>query len=482
MIQSLRSIMALILLIGSFAISKKSDSQDLISSEFLGLTTTAVINFLGSPFPVDYDVEYYKVIYSTTGTDGEPTIASGAVAIPVTNACNSFPMTAYCHGTVLRRFNVPSEVDNLEGIFLRAYASAGYIAVAPDYLGLGENEGVHPYVHAESQATATIDLISATRQFLENDEVEDNGEVFITGYSQGGHAAMATLKYAQDNELLEEIGIVAGAPCSGPYNLSGTQSDLILSDEPYSNPGYIVYLLIGYQSVYGNLYQELGDVIGEPYSELVLPFFDGEQDEFGMNDVNEILPGLISDFMRDSVLTNFENNSGHPLRVALEDNDNFDWTPSMPLRMYYCDGDEQVFFENSITAEANMIANGAEDVAAENLLPGGDHGDCVIPALEAVYEFFDSLASDCSSTVSTTEGQKISIQLAPNPTRDQVRLTLPIDRGTVEIYDVNGRRVLEEQIFGSMNLLEVGHLTSGSYIVSVLSDGARYNTLLIIED
>jgi pimeloyl-ACP methyl ester carboxylesterase len=460
-------------------ISQIPQAQDLVSSEYLGLTTTTVINFLGSPFPVEYDVEYYKLVYTTIDTDGEPTVASGAIAVPVTGECNTFPITAYCHGTVLRRFNVPSELDNLEGILLRAFASAGYIVVAPDYLGLGENEGVHPYVHAESQATATIDLISAARQFLQATPVQDNGEVFVTGYSQGGHAAMATLKYAQDNGLSDDIGIVAGAPCSGPYHMSGAQSELILSDDPYSNPGYIVYLLIGYQSVYGNLYNELSDVLVDPYADEVVPFFDGEQDEFGMDAVNAILPDLVSEFMRDSVLTNFETNPGHPLRVALEDNDNHDWSPNMPLRMYYCDGDEQVFFQNSITAEANMIANGADDVASENVLPGADHGDCVIPAVEAVYAFFDSLATDCTSSLSTTTPSKNPIRLAPNPAVNEVRLAVPFQDGLIELYDINGKRVLETRINSFETRLDVSFLPAGSYVVSVLHGSARYNTLLI---
>lgn len=466
----------------AFLLTKIAPGQDFISSEYLGLTNTAVINFFGSPLPVEYDVEYYKLVYTTVDTDGEPTIASGAISIPATGACNTFPLVAYCHGTVLRRFNVPSEIENLEGILLRAFSSAGFIVVAPDYLGLGENEGIHPYVHAESQATATLDLISAARQFLETIEVADNGEAFITGYSQGGHAAMASLKYAQDNALLEEIGIIAGAPCSGPYNMSGTQSDLILSDEPYSNPGYIIYLLVGYQSVYGTLYTELSDVVLEPYAEQVAPFFDGEQNEFGMDTVNAILPDLVSDFLRDSVLTNYENNPSHPLRVALEDNDNDDWTPTMPLRMYYCDGDEQVFFENSTTAEANMISNGAVDVLAENVLPGADHGDCVLPAIEAVYDFFDSLASDCSSTLSTERRSNNPVRLAPNPARDQVRVLLPFETGFVEIYDINGKRVLNQRITGSETLLILNGLPSGSYVVSVIHGNARYNSLLIVDN
>lgn len=460
-------------------IASSTNSQNLVSSENLGTTTTLVYNFLDLPLPVNYDVDYYKVTYNTVDVDGELTVASGAVMIPNTSECNSFPMAVYCHGTVLRRFDVPSE-QNFEGVFAGAMASAGYITVAPDYLGLGEDDGVHPYVHAETQATATLDLISAARELMESLPTQDNGEVFITGYSQGGHAAMASLKYAQDNELLDEIGIVAGAPASGPYNLSGTQTDVILSELPYSNPGYIVYLLIGYNSVYNNLYNDLSDIIEEPYATDVQPFFDGEQNEFDMDAVNAILPSLIPDLLRDSVLTNFENNPNHPLRVALADNDNHDWAPVMPLRMYYCTGDEQVFFTNSTDAETNMQANGAENALAINVLEGGDHGECVLPAIESVYAFFDSLSTSCQNTLSTSAKTPSPVRLAPNPARDHVRVFFPFRDARIEVYSLDGRLVLERTVRGPEINLDLSELTAGRYILSVTSENKRHNTGLII--
>ncbi len=470
-------VLAVIATLGS---TNSTKAQELVSAELVFNYNTLIIDFLGFPLPVDYDVDFYKITYTTTDTDGQPTIASGAFTLPVSNSCNSFPMVAYCHGTVLRRFDVPSE-RNFESLIVTVLSSAGYIGIAPDYLGLGEDEGVHPYVHAESQATATIDLISAVREFLETSDIQDNGEVFITGYSQGGHAAMATLKYAQDNDLVDELGIVAGAPLSGPYNMSGSQSEVILSGEPYSNPGYIIYLLIGYNSVYGNLYTELSDIIQEPYADLVAPYFDGEQNEFEMAVVNALLPGNVDELLRDSVLTNFETNPNHPLRVALEDNDLFDWTPEMPLRMYYCDGDEQVAFTNSTTTEQIMNDNGAEDVDSENVLPGANHGGCVEPALFAAYDFFDALASECSSTLSVFDVKEEAITIWPNPARDMVQIDFSLGNGQMAIYDVNGRLLKEQVVNSELSNFDVSDLPDGNYILTITHNGAQYGTLLVVK-
>ena len=105
----------------------------------------------------------------------------------------------------------------------------------PDYIGMGESPGLHPYCHGESEATATRDMIRAARAFIADSlQMIDNGELFLTGYSQGGHAAMAAHKYFEDNNLLAEFNVLGSAPCSGPYEMSGAMADTILSPYPYS--------------------------------------------------------------------------------------------------------------------------------------------------------------------------------------------------------------------------------------------------------
>ena len=72
----------------------------------------------------------------------------------------------------------------------------GYNVVMPDYIGMGESPGLHPYCHGASEATATIDMIRAVREAQTLDMIPgmtaDNGEMFVTGYSQEacghGHA------------------------------------------------------------------------------------------------------------------------------------------------------------------------------------------------------------------------------------------------------------------------------------------------------
>ncbi len=460
--------------------SPSTHAQTLVSSEEIDVVPALLINILFN-LPAQYDVRSYKLVYNTVDTQGEPTVASGMIAVPISATCDIFPMAVYCHGTVLRQLDVPSE-NNFEALAAKAFASTGFISMAPDYLGLGINEGVHPYVHAESQATASIDLIYAAREFLETlDNMQDNGEVFVTGYSQGGHAAMATLKYAQDNDLLDTLGILAGAPCSGPYNLSGSQADVLLSGEPYSNPGYVVYLLIGYQLAYGNIYENLGDIIQSPYDTLVLPYFDGAQNEYNMATVNAILPGEIDQFIVDSVLTNLENNENHPIWQALRDNDNNDWTPVMSLRLFYCNGDEQVPFTNSTTTDSIMNANGAADVQAIHALPGATHGGCILPALQGAQAFFANHASPCGLVSSVQNAIKIQpLKLSPNPAKDFVQISLPETLARITIYNTTGQLVYQRQTNQSTIRIDISGLPGGIYIILAEGD-AVYGSKLVVE-
>ena len=161
-------------------------------------------------------------------------------------------MLVYHHGTSLRKIDVPSNDvgETLIGRFLVLVD----ILFNAGYIGMGESPGLHPYCHGESEATATRDMIRAAREFIADSlNMIDSSELFLTGYSQGGHAAMAAHKYIEENNLLGEFNVLGSAPCSGPYEMSGAMADTILSPYPYSNLGtwFIYYRLVKwYMEIY----------------------------------------------------------------------------------------------------------------------------------------------------------------------------------------------------------------------------------------
>jgi len=64
----------------------------------------------------------------------------------------------------------------------------------PDYIGLGKGDKFHLYQNSESEATASIDMLLAIQELNIEFGIKTNKQLFLTGYSQGGHACMATHK------------------------------------------------------------------------------------------------------------------------------------------------------------------------------------------------------------------------------------------------------------------------------------------------
>jgi acetyl esterase/lipase len=100
-----------------------------------------------------------------------------------------------------------------------ALASLGYVAIAPDYIGLralnGKTGFLHPYLVGEATAIASLDAVRAANKLL----AKTGGNAcarprFATiGGSQGGHAALWVDRlapyYAKE---LEHVGVVATVP------------------------------------------------------------------------------------------------------------------------------------------------------------------------------------------------------------------------------------------------------------------------------
>jgi len=331
-----------------------------------------------------YEVDFYKITYETLHPNGEMVLVTGALCIPSEVEC-PLPLTSYQHGTVAAKSNVPS-YQNGESNLGVIYSSLGYVTTMPDYIGLGDSPGMHLYVHAESEAGASLDLIRAAEDLQTELGFNLDGQLFLWGYSQGGHATLA-LQRMIETDFADEFTITASAPMSGPYDISGVQADVVTSTEVYPTPGYLPYVALSYQEVYGNLYEELTDLFLPEYAAIIPDLFDGT---VSMAEINSNFPDVPSECLLPEVLEAYENDPEHPIRLALEDNDLYNWTPTAPTRLYYCEGDDQVAFENAIVALEAFIENGSTSVEA---FDGGllDHGDCAPFAMLGGLSWFSQM-------------------------------------------------------------------------------------------
>ncbi len=329
-----------------------------------------------------YEIDLYKVVYKTVDVKGENlTTASGLVVVPKNVGAPS-GIASYLHGTTLKKTDVPSNLSSESRIGIIYASINGLVMALPDYLGLGDSPGFHPYVHAPSEASATIDMLRATKHLCASINIDLNEKLLLFGYSQGGHATMATHKEIEEN-YATEFTVTASAPLAGPYDMSGYQADVFMVDEEYSYPYYLPYVLLSYNYAY-DLYDSPSEFLAAPYDQTIPPLFDGTNTG---NVVNDAMPTLANDIIIPSVLNDFRYNYSHPLRKVLRENDLYDWTPKAPTFICHCEGDDQVKYENALVAYNTFITNGATDVRFAN--KGNlNHNDCVAPCLLETLNFF----------------------------------------------------------------------------------------------
>jgi pimeloyl-ACP methyl ester carboxylesterase len=348
-----------------------------------------LLNFLVPEYPV----LQYNLIYETVDVHGAPTIASGAACLPysdsivVGSAAKSFPLASYQHGTVLKKSNVASRGDAQLELGL-IFASEGYAGALPDYLGLGDSPGFHPYTHANSEATAVTDMIRATLEMMNRQNIPWNEQLFLYGYSQGGHATMAAHRYIQAN-LRDEMVVTASAPMAGPYDASGVQADVITAFEEYPTPGYLPFILYSYNEAY-RIVPDVVALLKAPYDSIIPPMMNGE---FSIGEVNSVSSSIPREMVKDSVMAAYENDPNHPLKLALRNNDLWNWVPETPVKMFYCTGDDQVSWRNAQVAYDKFIGQGAspEIVSLYETSPSANHNDCAQPTFLLAKFWFDSL-------------------------------------------------------------------------------------------
>ena len=251
----------IILLLLSFLFAERGDliSAQMLSTKSTGNNQIYIDMELSSTItgqfnldPVSYGYWLYKITYETIDINGNPHIATGVVSYQRVDWPNSpneaFPIISYQHGTVVER----SSVTSVSGVWiLSAFLSgSGYVYIEPDYLGLGDSEGMHPYQIKEPYGTAIVDLIRAVQEYSEaNNQFSINEQLFLVGYSEGGYATMA-LHQIIERDYSDEFNITASFPMAGAYSMSEIMVDVMLAYQEYGEPFYFPYVLFSYLDSY----------------------------------------------------------------------------------------------------------------------------------------------------------------------------------------------------------------------------------------
>jgi len=347
--------------------------------------------------PADCDVTILHVVYETRDPAGEAATASEGVMIPTGSGANCTgprPTLLYAHGTTtLKSYNTADTANTPEALLVeKFFAAQGYIVVAPNYLGYDVSSlSYHPYLNADVQAQDMIDGLRAARaELATRRDVQASQQLFIAGYSQGGHVAMAAFR-AIERDYADEFTVTAAAPMSGPYNLV-TFGDSVTSPDGQVNIGgtlFMPYMLTSYQNSYGHIYNVPSDAYQSPFDQYGPTLFPTDipvatlmQEGKLPNDPTFRLlfgpGGLITDSFRAA----YPNSN---FRAALQKNTLLGWSPKAPLTL--CGGSEDltVYFTNTWDMQSDLASRGINvpvwDLEDRKSLPSG-------PTYTDVYDAF----------------------------------------------------------------------------------------------
>ena len=331
--------------------------------------------------PINNGFKLFEVIYTTAWHDGSTIKASGLYFMPDNFSEKELPQMIYHHGTrTLKKTTLHLKSENA---ISAGFAADGYLVIMPDYIGLGKGDKFHLYQNSKSEATASIDMLLAIQELNNKLSIKTNKQLFLTGYSQGGHACMATHKTLEE-KYADQFTITASSPMSGAYDMSGVQATVMV--KPYPQPVYLPYLLIGINEVY-NITDSYSKLFREPYDSLIPILYNGE---YNANEINKFLPEIPADIVHPTLLEEYQNNPDFRFNAALEENDLLDWKTTVPTQLCYCNADKIVLYENAIVAHKKMKENGSKTIKLRKSAKKLGHNKCALFTSIYTKMWFDS--------------------------------------------------------------------------------------------
>ncbi len=298
---------------------------------------------------------------------GEVTNSSAAVLIPSgTNCPGPFPLIVFGRATILEKAQANADLTNPSTeLLMTFFAAQGYAVVATDFLGYALSKyPYHPYTHAATEASCMIDSIRAAREASSSLGLNLNGKIMISGYSQGGHASMATQREIEQANS-GEFNLVAVASLAGPYNISGALS--YGATHPINGVQSIVpFQIVSYQNIYGNAYAQTSDVFNPPYDSYIATMFPTM---LSPEAANAMLPTgspaqAQAAMFKAAFLADLANNPKNTTIIDGKIQDLLAWNPKSPTILCGSSGDPTVNFAiNAQTAYNDFISRGVTSVS-----------------------------------------------------------------------------------------------------------------------
>ncbi|TAG01570.1 MAG: alpha/beta hydrolase [Betaproteobacteria bacterium] len=333
-------------------------------------------------------VTFHYMQYNTVGGANEPTNASAGIMVPsgTDAACTGpRPVLLYAHGTTVEKnYNFASPANSETALIAAMYAAQGFIVVGSSYAGYESSTlPYHPYLNGEQQSNDMIDALRAARKAFPTIGANASNKLFISGYSQGGHVAMATMKAMQSPTYSGEFSVTALGAMAGPYSMVKTVQTIFAGGVNAGATVFAPLIFTSWQKSYGNMYTSPSEAYEAAYAtgiESLLPtatltfnglFTSGKLPPYlfasgplvtadpGLNALFAAgvgTPNLIKQSYRQTILTT----PTHPLWAAAAKNDlTLGWTPTRPVSMCTGAADPTVYATNMADAATAFSTRGA---------------------------------------------------------------------------------------------------------------------------
>lgn len=332
-------------------------------------------------FNVYYDLQLYRINYKTLTPDGNPTIASGLVAMPVRPG-KPVGIISYQHGTRFERNDAPSRNNEKNYMYLAAYGnSAGYMTVMPDYLGLGDNElTLHPYVQAETLARSSVDMLLAAKELAKKLNYQLNGKLYLAGYSEGGFSTIVMFEMLAKE--YPELPITAVAAGSAPYDWQETMHFVMLEPGPRAT-AYLAFFFYSLQT-YKSYWTSFDEIFIPPYNSLIPELLDGYHTTSEIVDALPLNPQLI---FQPEFVKGIINETDSNTAVLKINFNHYDFAPTAPLLLVGTKGDHDVPYHGAEIAY-QAFSKLSDFVWIKSVSDTLDHGQAHPFVLKEQIEFF----------------------------------------------------------------------------------------------
>ncbi len=358
-------------------------------------------------------VTLYDVTYVTTNAKGEKVAASGLAIVPQARA-KALPLFSMQHGTSPGRDGGPSRDPESPDRYVATtfFAGGGYLVAMADYLGFAASAEphpekfydpklahakdanrkrvFHPYMHADSEASASLDMMRATRKLAKQLGIELSGQVMLGGYSQGGHGTMALHRLLCSTPALRKEFTVAGSvPMAGPHDQIGQKEFMMGKPHDLSAPA-LAYYLLGVDNRVG-LAERVDQIFAKKYAEAAWSAFS---DAPGTSWTSGLIGAdpkklLHPTFLASLYGTKGELNPHAPLYAALAADCTDSWNAGdQAIRLVHGRDDDQVSYAvNGPPVVKRMRAAGSRDIAL--ITVPGDHETAALKAVAAAMTWLD---------------------------------------------------------------------------------------------